>query len=245
MLRRELREPAAALGAKRPAGRVLEGRDRVEERDRTALAQLRLERVEVEPLLVHRQGDDLRALTGQHLQRPVIRGRFDEHAPGPARELQRGVEDESLQAAGREEDAARLDAVALREHLAQRAVAPTRAVGEDRDPVPLEGGARAVADEPRIEAFGRGGTPGERDRGHRGKPNRSVRGRRPGTGRRPGRRCCYPVQQGVALCRPRGIVFFRLVARMAPGSGSRAEGLEPQFKEFDHICRSQALPRSG
>ena len=76
----ELDEPAAALDPDRAAGRVLERRDRVEERDRPALAQLGLERVEVEALVVHRERHDVRAVARQDLQRPVVGRRLDEHA---------------------------------------------------------------------------------------------------------------------------------------------------------------------
>ena len=162
----ELDEPPAALGADRAAGRVLEGRDRVEERDRAALRELGLERVEVEPLVVHRERHHLGALAREDLQRPVVRRPLDEHATRPHGELDGGVEDEALQAARRQEDAAGLDAVALREHLAQRAVATARAVGEHRDPVPLERRAGTVGDQGRVEAFRGRSAAGKRDRCH-------------------------------------------------------------------------------
>ena len=162
----DLDEPAAALDADRAAGRILEGRDRVEERHRAALAELGFERVEVEALVVHRERHDLGAVAREDLQRPVVGRPLDEHAPRPHGELHGRVEDEPLQPARRQEDAARLDAVPLREQLPQRAVATARAVGEDRDPVPLERGTRAVGDQRRVEALRRRSAAGERDRCH-------------------------------------------------------------------------------
>ncbi len=150
----ELRDPAAARLAQRAAARVLEGRDRVEERDVAATLELGLERVGVEAFLVHRQRDDLGAVPPEHLQRPVVRRRLDEHAAGAPLELDGRVEDEPLEAAGREEDPARVDAVALREELSQRPVPAAGPVREDRPPVALERCGCAVREERRVEALG-------------------------------------------------------------------------------------------
>ena len=142
--------------AERSAARVLEGRDRVEERDVAAARELRLERVGVEPLVVHLDGDDLDALPAEELQRPIVGRPFDEDAPGSARELRGGVEDEALQPARREEDPAGVDPVTLPEQLSQRPVAPTRAIGEDRPTVTLERLAGAVREQLGVEAGGEG-----------------------------------------------------------------------------------------
>ena len=138
VLRRQLDEPSPTIRPERATGRILEGGDRVEERDLAAALQLGFERVEVEALVVHRDGHDLCSVPREDLQRAVVRRPLDEHPPRPLRELRRRVEDEALEAAGRDEDPVRRDAVLGREHLAQRAVATAGAVGEDRRAVTLE-----------------------------------------------------------------------------------------------------------
>ena len=184
MLPDELGETPAALGAERAAARVLEGGDRVQERDRSVASQLGGERVEVETLLVHRQRDDLGPLPRKDLQRSVVRGALDEHASGTTLELERGVVRESLQAADREEDALWPDAVPRGQELAQRAVAAARAVRENRLSVALEGHGRAVGEERRVETLGRRGAARERDRCHVRSlavpPPEAVRGRSAG-----------------------------------------------------------------
>ena len=97
----------------------------------------RLERIGIEPLLVHRERDDLGAIAREDLQRPVVARRLDEHAPGPARELLSRVEHEPLKTADREHDALGRDAVPLRDPLPERCVAAARAVREDLRAVPL------------------------------------------------------------------------------------------------------------
>ena len=174
----DLDEPPAALGSDRAAGRILEGRDRVEERHRPALRELGLERVQVEPLVVHRERHHLGPVARQDLQRPVVGRPLDEHASRPHGELHGGVEHEALQATRRQVDAAGLDAVPLREHLPQRAVATARAVREHRDPVTLERRAGTVGDQGRVEAFRGRSAAGKRDRCH----VRSLPGRLAGAG---------------------------------------------------------------
>ncbi len=211
MLRRDLGEPAPALRPDRAAGRVLERRNRIEERDRPTQAQLGLERVEVEALVVHRERHDLRPVTRQDLQRPVVGRPLDEHAPGPQRQLNGRVEDEPLQAAGRQEDAARLDVMPLREQLPQRPVAATGAVRQDRRPVALERGARAIRDQRLVEAFRRGCAPRERDRCHaRSVPGSSRRGWMRTAPDDELRSYCYCCPQGIGAVPPREISFFRL-----------------------------------
>ena len=166
MLARQLDEPRAPLHAERPSGRVLEGRDRVEERDVAAAAKLGFERVEVEALVVHRQRYDLDAFAREDLQRPIVGRRLHEDATGLPQELRGNVEDEALEPAGRDEDAARLNVVTRCERLPQRPVAAARPVRENRRPVALESRTRTVGDERRIEAFGRRSAARKRDRSH-------------------------------------------------------------------------------
>ena len=164
----ELHDPPAPLLAQRAPARVLEGRDRVEEGDVAAAAELGLERVGIEPFVVHLHRDRLDSLPAQELQRPVVGRPLDEHPAGAPLELGRGIEDEALEPARREEDAGRVDPVPLAEKLAERAVAPARAVREDHRAVPLQRGARAVRQKLRIDAGRRRGSARERDRCRRG-----------------------------------------------------------------------------
>ena len=99
----EVCDPPAALGAEGAAARVLEGRDRVEEGDVAAPLELRLERIRVETLVVHRQRDRLDTAPAEELQRAVVRRRLDEDAPRAPLQLGRRVEVEALQAAGGDE----------------------------------------------------------------------------------------------------------------------------------------------
>ena len=158
---------AAAGGPCRSCGRTGSGRsDRVEERHRAALRELGLQRVQVEPLIVHRERHHLGALTREDLQRPVVRRPLDEHAARPHGELDGGVEDEALQPTRRQIDPAGLDPVPLREHLPERAVATTRAVRQHRDPIPVEHRAGTVGDQGRVEAFRGRSAAGKGDRCH-------------------------------------------------------------------------------
>ena len=160
----ELDDPAATLRRERAAARILEGRDRVEKGRRVAVAQGGLERVGVEPLVVHRDEHDLGAELPQDLERTVVGRLLDEDAPAARQPL--GEEDEALQRAVAEQHARGLDAVALRDPRAQRRVAATRPVGEDRLAVALDRRARAVGDLLDRQAFGRGDAAGEGDRVH-------------------------------------------------------------------------------
>ena len=180
LLAGELGDPAAALLGERPPARILERRDRVEERDVAAARKLGGQRVGIEPLLVHRQRHDVRPGLGEQLQRPVVGRPLDEDASRPAREQLGGVEDEPLQPAARDRDPGRGHAVALAEQLPQRAVATAGAVGEDRRPVALERRPRAVGDQVGREAFGGGRAARKGDRRHRQHPNGGVSGSPPG-----------------------------------------------------------------
>ena len=175
VVRGELRDALPPRLAERSPARVLERRDRVEERDVAPARELGLEHVGVEPLLVHRERDDLGPVPAEDLQRPVVGRPFDEHAARAALELDGGVEDEALEPAGRDEDPARVDAVTRREELAQRAVAAARPVREDRLAVSLEHGGRAVRHEPDVDALRGRGAAREGDGGHADEPTRRPR----------------------------------------------------------------------
>src|SRR5438094_8634729 len=69
MLACEVDEPAAALARERSAARILERRDRVEERRLVAACECLLEALELKPLLVHRHGHDLHSRGSEDLQR--------------------------------------------------------------------------------------------------------------------------------------------------------------------------------
>src|SRR5204862_4562969 len=114
-LARELDEAMSPLGRERTAARVLKGRDRVEERRLRACVERLSERVEIEAVVVHRDGDHVGAASGEQLQRSVVRRLLDEHArTGKAV----GEERESLQRAVRDENARRLDAMTIGDRLA-------------------------------------------------------------------------------------------------------------------------------
>ena len=106
VLSRDLDDLAAPLAGERPPARILEGRNRVQERRPLAsAAQLGNERVRDETLLVHLERYDLGALARENRERAVVRGRLDEHAAGAPGELLRCVEGEALQPSGRQHDA--------------------------------------------------------------------------------------------------------------------------------------------
>ena len=83
----------------RPLG-ILKGRDRVEER--RPAAELLLERVDVEPVVVLRDRHDLRPELAEDLQRPVVGGCLHKEAPLPGEVV--GEEDEPLERAVRDEN---------------------------------------------------------------------------------------------------------------------------------------------
>ena len=175
VLAHDLDESGATLRRERPPARVLERRDRVEERRPVAVpSQLRFERVGVETLLVHLEGDDLGALASEDLQRPVVARSLDEHASRSARELLRRVEREALQAADGEDDALRRHAVPLGDPLAERRVPATRAVREHPRAVALRDRVRAVGELVRRDELRRRRAAGKGDRraGHAFEPMR-------------------------------------------------------------------------
>src|SRR5204863_5934633 len=115
-----------------------------------------------EAVLVHRDADDLGAEAGEDLGGPVVRRRFDGHSRAGLDELL-GKEDDALRRAARDHDARGLDTVPLGEPLAQRSVAPSGAVAEDRPAVALERRARAFSELLDGKALGSGDSAGERD----------------------------------------------------------------------------------
>ena len=104
----DLDEARATLGRQRPPARILERRDRVQERRPLApAAELHVECVRIETFLVHLERDDLDPVSREDLERTVVGRRLHEHTTRHARELLCGVEDESLEPADREHDALR------------------------------------------------------------------------------------------------------------------------------------------
>jgi hypothetical protein len=124
----ELHHAPAPLDRERAAARVLEGGNRVEEA--RSRAELSLELVRVEPVLVHRQRHHVGAEPREQLERTVVGRPLHDDAARPPREQLLEDEGDALQAAVGEDHARRLDAVARRQGLAQRPVAASRAVGE-------------------------------------------------------------------------------------------------------------------
>ena len=153
----KLREAPAPLVRERRPGRILEGRNRIEQRRRADAGQL----VDVEPVRVDRDLDELATLGEQDLPRPVVSRPLDDHRPGGQRREQK-VED--LQRAVRDDDAPRLNRVPFRDPLPQRLVPESAPVGEDRRPVPPQRRLRAVGKLLDRQAFRRRNPACERDR---------------------------------------------------------------------------------
>ncbi len=122
---------------------------------RRAVAEVALEHLRVEPLVVQRDRDDLGAQPREDLQRPVVRRRLDEHAVAGPDELV-GEEAEALERARRHDHARGLDAVAGGDPLAQRPVAAAGPVREHGAAVALDHGAGAVGHLGDRQALGRG-----------------------------------------------------------------------------------------
>src|SRR5207244_4704340 len=121
-----------------------------------------LDRVRHETLVVHLDGNDLRAEPGEDLERPIVRRRLDENTCAGPDELL-GEEDEALQRSARDHDLRGLDAVSLGEQLAQRAVAAAGAVAEDRAAIALDCRARALRELLDGETLRSRDTTGKRD----------------------------------------------------------------------------------
>ena len=166
VLARDLDDPAAAGLGEGAAARVLERRDGVQEGGLRTGGERLFERVGHQPLVVHRDADHLGAEAAQDLDRPVVRRRLEDDAGAGLDELL-GEEDERLERPARDDDAARLDAVALGDPFAQRAVAAAGAVREDGLAIALDRRLRAVGELVHREALGRRNTAREADDVHR------------------------------------------------------------------------------
>ena len=157
---------------KRPAGRVLERRDHVEEGGSPPAPQLGLERVDVDPVLVAPHGRDLGTERAENPERPVVGRRLDEHPLATAREHLR-EERETLERSVGEHHPCLGDPVLLGDPAAKRRIAPGRAVGEDRRAVRLHGGPGALGELLDRHAFRRRDPAGKRDRLHASRVGRS------------------------------------------------------------------------
>src|SRR5262249_46000529 len=137
-LARELDEALPALERQRAPARILEGRDRVQERRLTARKL-----VGNETVVVHPRADDLGAEPAKDLDRTVVRRRLDERrgAGGWGRPRE---DHDARERAARDNDARRLRPVPSRDPLAQRAVAAAGAVREDDLAVTRDRLARAI-----------------------------------------------------------------------------------------------------
>ena len=128
---RELDEALAPGQRQRRAARVLERRDHVQERRRTRPPEIVLERIDIEPVLVHRHADRLGAGAAQQDQRAVVGRRLDEDALGArALDQQLRQEQERLQAAVRRDDPLGRHAVTGADPRAQPRMPTAAEVGE-------------------------------------------------------------------------------------------------------------------
>ena len=114
---RQLGDAATPIERERAPARVLERRDRVEERRGQSQG------VRIEAVVVHRHDHGLAFVAGDDVQRTVVGGAFDEHARSPLDEQPR-QERQTLERAVRDQHLPRVDAVALRR--------PTRAAVRSR-----------------------------------------------------------------------------------------------------------------
>jgi hypothetical protein len=87
VLGREFGDALAPLGRERAAAGVLEGRDRVQERGRVAVAERGLDDIRLEAFVVHLDCLDGRAERAQDFQRPVVCRALDQHAAAWGEEL--------------------------------------------------------------------------------------------------------------------------------------------------------------
>ncbi len=173
----ELHERVPLVERQRPAGRVLEGRDRVDELRHLGLREDRLEAIEVEAVVGQRNPFDRRAEAAQHADRAVVARGFD-HGPAGIRVHEPGDEVEAEERAGRDDDLRRVGrAVLLCDPLAQRPVARRRPVVEDRATLAGDDGLCALAE--RVDRKDVGGriAAGEGDHVHRSHPTRDGRRR--------------------------------------------------------------------
>ena len=162
----ELGEAQAAGERERRPRRVLKGRDRVEERRSRTGAEARLERPEVEALLVDRHADDFRAEVGEQAERAIVRGRLHEHAAPVPGEQVRGDEGQPLQRAVAEDHATGVELVPLGNAGPERRVPARPAVREHGRRRPLQDGPGARRDLLQGQELRIGDASGQRDRLH-------------------------------------------------------------------------------
>jgi hypothetical protein len=163
---RERENAVPALPGKRPAARVLKGRDGVDDGGTGRFGQRALERIHVESLVTERHALDVGAESAEDRERAVIARRFDVEARSLADEVT-GDEVEALEGAVGHDDTARGNTVTLRDPFAERPVPAGGAVVESGGAVACESLARTLAEFVDRQEIGPGKAPGEGDSGHR------------------------------------------------------------------------------
>src|SRR5665811_535259 len=175
VLLRQFDDAPAALDRERAPARILEGGDRVEESRLGPALQLALERLGVEPLVVHRYRAHLDTVIAQNQERTVVARRLDQHAAADAApEELLGQVDETLQRAVGEQDLARIDRVALAQPLPQWCVAEPGAVRENAGSVALDRALGTVGQQLDGKAFRRRSAASEGDHPHGAAAYRSA-----------------------------------------------------------------------
>ncbi len=172
MTPRELQEPFAAGGGEADAGRVVEGRDGVEQArpaaGRAGREHGRLEGVHVEPLVVEGDAGDRDGVVGDDAESEVVRGALDEDDVARLREEGHHLV-EGLRVAAGDEDVAGGDGVPfasgrpLRDRRPQLFRTLAGPVGERGGALRAERSRRRVADEPDREQRRVGLAEGELD----------------------------------------------------------------------------------
>ena len=126
------------------AGRVVEGRDRVDERRPEVLGQLLPQLVDDEPFAVDLDAREHGARVEQHPLGPVVNRVLGNDGRTGLEEAHE--QPERMERAVRQHDAARMDAEPFADQLAQRRVARAGSVREDPLAVGREDGRRAVGE---------------------------------------------------------------------------------------------------
>ena len=172
MLGREL-DQAPPLGLReRAPGRVVEVGDHVHEPHRAPL-ELALQRLDVDPVRLQRDADDLGARAPEQQQGAVVGGLLDDHPVAGADEVAEDQRRRLHRAVG-DHHPIGLDAVQLgRDPLAQARVPATGAVGERALPVGLQRAVGRGPDRGGGQDVGARGAAGEGDQvgGHRREPS--------------------------------------------------------------------------
>ncbi len=151
------------LGGERPAARILERGNRVQEPRLRAARESLLQRVRVEPFVIHRHRGHVDAARGEQLQGTVVRRRLDQHAPAGKVV---GQERDALQRAVGDEHAGGVDAVPLSDPVPQRLIAAHRPVREHGRTVAFDRRACTVGQLLDRDALGSGDAAREGDRLH-------------------------------------------------------------------------------